>query len=341
MSGIASAGPASAVDAGGSDPAAIDAAAARLAAGRLVAFPTETVYGLGADAADDAAVARIFAAKGRPANHPLIVHLPTGGDPGAWARDVPHDAARLIDRFWPGPLTLILPRRPGVGDAAVGGQDAIGLRCPSHPVADALLRAYAAVRGERGRPIGIAAPSANRFGRVSPTTAAHVHAEFDGRGLDLLIVDGGACPVGIESTIVDCTRLATVGPVLLRPGAVTAAMIAETIGRTPTPPDADAPRASGTLASHYAPATPVVLVDADALDDAGDDVVVWTWSAKHLRPRWHRAPRDATFYAHALYATLRALDGEAAAAIWIERPPTTPAWAGVNDRLQRAAAATA
>ena len=157
-----------------------------------------------------------------------------------------------------------------------------------------------------------------------------MHAEFDGRGIDLFVVDGGACRVRIESTIVDCTRLATIGPVLLRPGAVTAAMIAEVLGRVPTTPDANAPRASGTLLLHYAPATPVMLVDADALDDAGDDVVVWTWSGKHLRPRWHRAPRDATFYAHALYATLRALDDEAAAAIWIERPPSTPAWAGVE-----------
>ncbi len=321
----------------------LNRAAERLAAGRLVAFPTETVYGLGADAADDAAVRRIFAAKGRPSDHPLIVHLPVGGDPAAWARDVPDDAQRLIDRFWPGPLTLILPRRVALGDAvghaAAGGQDSIGLRCPAHPVAQALLGAYAALRGTA--PVGVAAPSANRFGRVSPTTAAHVRAEFDGRGVDLFVIDGGPCDVGIESTIVDCTRLATVGPVLLRPGAITAGMIAEVIGRTPSAPDADAPRASGTLASHYAPATPVVLVDAEALDTAADDVLVWTWSAKHLRPRWHRAPRDATVYAHALYATLRSFDDEGAAAIWIERPPATAAWTGVNDRLQRAAAAGA
>ena len=328
-------------------PADIEEAAARLAAGRLVAFPTETVYGLGADAADEAAVARVFAAKGRPADHPLIVHLPIGGDPLQWASDVPLEAERLIDRFWPGPLTLILPRRPGVGAAAAGGQDAIGLRCPAHPVAQAMLLAYALRRDDdehhdRHAPIGIAAPSANRFGRVSPTEASHVHDEFDGRTVDgrevdLYVLDGGACPVGIESTIVDCSRLVSVGPVLLRPGAVTAGMIAEVIHREPLAPDADAPRASGTLESHYAPTTPVRLVDARGLDEAGDDVVVWTWSADRLAPRWHRAPRDATVYAQVLYATLRALDAERASAIWIERPPGTASWSAVNDRLKRAA----
>ena len=320
----------------------IEEAAARLAAGRLVAFPTETVYGLGADAVDATAVARIFAAKGRPADHPLIVHLPVGGDPRQWAYEVPREAEQLIERFWPGPLTLILPRRPGVGEAAAGGQDSIGLRCPAHPVAQALLLAYALrreddARRDRHAPIGIAAPSANRFGRVSPTEAAHVHAEFDGRDIDLLVLDGGACPVGIESTIVDCSRLASLGPVLLRPGAVTAAMIAEVVGREVLAADTAAPRASGTLESHYAPTTPVVLVDGESLNDAGDDVVVWTWSAEHLAPRWHRAPRDATAYAHDLYAALRVMDAEGASEIWIERPPRTAVWAGVNDRLGRAA----
>ena len=321
-------------------PAAADVAeaAARLAAGRLVAFPTETVYGLGADASDPTAVGRIFSAKGRPADHPLIVHLPVGGDPLRWASEVPDAAQRLIDRFWPGPLTLILPRRAGVGEAAAGGQDSIGLRCPAHRVAQELLLAYALLREESDRhaPIGIAAPSANRFGRVSPTTAAHVHDEFDGLGVDLQVVDGGACPLGIESTIVDCSRLETVGAVLLRPGAVSDAMIAEAIGREVQAADPAAPRASGTLASHYAPRTPVVLVETGRLADAPDDVVVWTWSAAALRPRWHRAPRSAVAYAHDLYAALRRLDAEGAAAIWIERPPTAATWVGVNDRLGRA-----
>ena len=203
----------------GSDPASIATCAAALKAGELVAFPTETVYGLGADADNDAAVAKIFSAKGRPSDHPLIVHVPDTG-PGApglahFAEQVPQFAQRLVQAFWPGPLTLILPRRAGVGSAAAGGQDSIGLRCPAHPVAQALLHACSAL-GVRG----LAAPSANQFGRVSPTTAAHVAGEF---GASLLILDGGACAVGIESTIIDCTRGA---PVLLRPGAITPEQVA-------------------------------------------------------------------------------------------------------------------
>ena len=326
------------------DAAAVDAAARRLAAGRLVAFPTETVYGLGADASDPDAVARIFAAKGRPSDHPLIVHLPPDADVLRWARDVPPLATRLIDRFWPGPLTLILPRRPGVGEAAAGGQDSIGLRCPSHPVARRLLRRYAELAGDR--PIGVAAPSANRFGRVSPTRAAHVLAEFrsastDDVDADVYVVDGGDCDVGIESTIVDCSRLASVGPVLLRPGRVTATMLAEVIGARPATADAAAPRASGTLASHYAPTTPVRLVDAAALAEAPDDVAVWSWSREAPAARsgrWSRAPADAERYAHVLYAALRDLDAVGAPAVWIERPPDGPDWVGVLDRLGRAAA---
>ena len=328
----------------------IEAAATRLVAGRLVAFPTETVYGLGADASDPAAVARIFAAKGRPSDHPLIVHLPAGGDPLQWAREVPPLAQRLIDRFWPGPLTLILPRREGVGASAAGGQDSIGLRCPSHPVAQALLARYAALRaaGDRLVPIGIAAPSANRFGRVSPTRAQHVIDEFAGastRDVDatVFVVDGGDCPVGIESTIVDCSRLATMGPVLLRPGSVTAAMLAEVIGVRPAAADCDAPKASGTLESHYAPTTPVRLVDAAMLDEAPADVVVWSHSkpAPTGRAGWERAPDDAASYARRVYAVLRDLDLRGATAIWIERPPATAEWAGVNDRLGRAASGSA
>ena len=324
--------------------AAIDRGAERLAEGRLVAFPTETVYGLGADAADPAAVAAIYAAKGRPAGHPLIVHVPVGADLAGWTRDVPDEARALIDRFWPGPLTLILPRRPGVGEEAAGGQDSIGLRCPAHPVAQALLIAYDMRRTAQDRhaPVGIAAPSANRFGRVSPTRAAHVLDEFgagaatDGEP-DILVVDGGDCEVGIESTILDCSRLATVGPVLLRPGAVTAAMIAEVVGREPQGADAQAPRASGTLDSHYAPVTPVRLVDAATIATAGSDVVVWGWSLDREAFDRRTAPRDVDAYAHALYATLRELDHVGAREIWIEAPPRTPEWAGVHDRLRRAA----
>ena len=185
----------------GSDPAAIAEAAERIRQGALVGFPTETVYGLGADASNDAAVALIFAAKGRPSDHPLIVHVASAAQVADYASDVPAFAARLIEAFWPGPLTLILPRRAGVAAAAAGGQNSIGLRCPAHPVALALLQACGT---------GLAGPSANRFGRVSPTTALHVQEEL---GEDLLVLDGGPCAVGIESTIIDCTRGR---PVLLR-----------------------------------------------------------------------------------------------------------------------------
>ncbi len=239
----------------GADPAAVANAAQRLARGELVAFPTETVYGLGADACSDAAVAGIFAAKGRPSDHPLIVHVTDAAAAQRFTRETPAVADRLIAAFWPGPLTVILPRREGVAGAATGGQDSVGLRCPSHPVARALLQACAALEP----PVhGLAAPSANRFGRVSPTTAAHVEAEF---GDALWVLDGGACEVGIESSIVDCTRGV---PVLLRPGVLTHATIEAACGERLWLPDeleGAAPRASGTLApgqraAHVAGADP-------------------------------------------------------------------------------------
>ena len=205
----------------GRQDSAITQAAQVLAAGGLVAFPTETVYGLGADAGNDAAVAGIFTAKGRPSDHPLIVHVPDANAATRFAAAVPPVAQRLMQAFWPGPLTLILPRRPDAGRAAAGGQDSIGLRCPAHPVAHALLLACAAAQPPV---LGLAAPSANRFGRVSPTAAAHVASEF---GDELLVLDGGATPVGIESAIVDCTRGV---PVLLRPGTLTRAAIESASG---------------------------------------------------------------------------------------------------------------
>ena len=334
----------------GSDPASIETCAAALKAGELVAFPTETVYGLGADADSDAAVAKIFSAKGRPSDHPLIVHMPnTGhGEPGLahFAERVPQFAHRLVQAFWPGPLTLILPRRPGVGSAAAGGQDSIGLRCPAHPVAQALLHACSAL-GVRG----LAAPSANQFGRVSPTTAAHVLAEF---GDPLLILDGGACVVGIESTIIDCTRGA---PVLLRPGAITPEQVAAVCGRSVlTAEDAstpDAPRASGTLQAHYAPNAKLRLMDARALQTAldllGSDidradpviaiyarVLLRSASSKVLR---RRMPDDAATTAQQLFAVLREFDAAGVKLIWVETPPEAGDWDGVRDRLQRAAAA--
>ncbi|HSV45524.1 MAG TPA: L-threonylcarbamoyladenylate synthase, partial [Ramlibacter sp.] len=248
----------------GRSAASVQQAAQVLAAGGLVAFPTETVYGLGANAADDAAVAGIFAAKGRPSDHPLIVHVPDAAAASQFAAAIPPVATRLMQAFWPGPLTLILPRRPEVGAAAAGGQDTIGLRCPAHPVAHALLLACAAATPPVA---GLAGPSANRFGRVSPTTAQHVASEFDD---DLLVLDGGATAVGIESAIVDCTRGA---PVLLRPGTLARAEIERACGeplRLPHEVEGAAPRASGTLEAHYAPNAKVRLMDARSLQAALD-----------------------------------------------------------------------
>ncbi|QHI98915.1 threonylcarbamoyl-AMP synthase [Xylophilus rhododendri] len=331
----------------GQDPGAIARAAEALTQGRLVGLPTETVYGLAANADDASAVAAIFTAKGRPSDHPLIVHLAPPSAPGQrpealarYAADVPDFAARLIDAFWPGPLTLILPRRPEHAAVAAAGQDSVGLRCPSHPVAMAVLTACLA-RGV----YGVAAPSANQFGRVSPTTAAHVAAEFD---FDLLVLDGGPCDVGIESTIVDCSRGA---PVLLRPGAVTAAQVEAACGqplRSPQSLETAAPRASGTLESHYAPRAKVRLMGArelqSALDVLGADarrIAVYARSAIRapspsvlLRPM----PGDALAAAHELFAALRDFDRQGVALIWVETPPADPAWDGVRDRLQRAAA---
>jgi len=306
-------------------------AVAALGRGALVAFPTETVYGLGADAANAEAVAKIFALKGRPADHPLIVHLASTLSLDDWAIDIPEDALRLAAAFWPGPLTLILRKAAHVLPVVTGGQDTVGLRCPSHPVAQALLRGYA--RNGSG---GVAAPSANRFGHVSPTTAQHVRDEF---GPDLMILDGGACGVGLESTIVDLSRGV---PVLLRPGAVTREQIAAVIGHAPRDRDADAPRASGTLAAHYAPGTPLRLVAAAALDGtlagAGPCAVLAFRETLPGAVAFIAAPADPTRYAHDLYANLRVLDAAGAGAILVESPPGTPAWEAVNDRLARAAA---
>jgi len=324
----------------GAVPASIAQAAATLARGELVAFPTETVYGLGANAGDDAAVARIFAAKGRPSDHPLIVHVPDAAGVGAFSPAIPPFAQRLMDAFWPGPLTLILPRRESVGEAAAGGQLSIGVRCPSHPVAHALL-----VESAKLGVHGVAGPSANRFGRVSPTTAQHVASEFDE---SLLVLDGGPCRVGIESTIVDCTRE---GPVLLRPGMITPAQIEQACGerlRAESEFAQASPRASGTLESHYAPNARVRLMDAaqlqTALDVLGNEassiaiysrVILKTPSSGVIR---RRMPDDAHETARQLFAVLREFDTQGVGLIWVETPPDTPEWAGVRDRLKRAAA---
>ena len=324
----------------GRQQSSIAQAARVLAAGGLVAFPTETVYGLGADAGNDQAVAGIFAAKGRPADHPLIVHVPDAAAVARFAASVPAVAQRLMQAFWPGPLTLILPRRPDMGRAAAGGQDSIGLRCPAHPVAHALLLACAATQPPV---LGLAGPSANRFGRVSPTTAAHVASEFDD---GLLVLDGGATPVGIESAIVDCTRGV---PVLLRPGTLTRAQVEAACGERLWLPDelpGAAPRASGTLESHYAPQAKVRLMEArqlqGALDVLGPDaaaIAVYARTALRTRtPHYRRMPDDAIETARQLFAVLREFDAAGVKLIWIETPPDAPEWDGVRDRLRRAAA---
>ena len=306
----------------------ITRAARILERGGLVAFPTETVYGLGADASNPAAITRLYAVKGRPPGHPVIVHFSDAEHAFAWAREVPAAARVLAARFWPGPLTLILARAPQVGDFVTGGQDSVGLRVPGHPLALELLAAFGG---------GLAAPSANRFGRVSPTTAQHVKEDL-GADVDL-VLDGGPCGVGIESTIVDLSRG---GPVLLRPGGVPAADIEEALGVPIGGPDAEAPRVSGGLPSHYAPHTPARLVGAESLGAQiakhGTHAAVLAFGPPDERVGfWLRMPRDPEAYARKLYAALRELDATGCAMLLIESPPATPEWRAVLDRLRRAA----
>jgi L-threonylcarbamoyladenylate synthase len=316
---------------------AIARAAARLAAGEVVAFPTETVYGLGARADRDSAVARIFSLKGRPPDHPLIVHVAGIEGAEAFAASLPVSALRLMRRFWPGPLSVVVERRAGVALAASGGLPTIGLRCPDHPVASALLRAALAL----GVP-GVAAPSANRFGRVSPTTAAHVADEF---GPDLPVLDGGACREGIESTIVDCTADP---PALLRPGTLDRRLLEELLGQALRERDADSPRVPGSLESHYAPgaalhlAAPAQLaaaVEAAVREVGAQRVGVYSRLTPALAPGvvFQPMPDNAAQAAHELFAALRQFDARGVAQIWVETPPSGPDWDGVRDRLQRAA----
>ena len=319
------------------DAAAVEVkrAAVLLRAGELVAFPTETVYGLGADAANPAAVAKIFAAKGRPADHPLIVHLPGHGHLDRWARDIPAAAFELAEAFWPGPLTLILKRQPGVPDVVTGGQDTVGLRVPGHPLALELLREFDG---------GVAAPSANRFGHISPTTAQHVREELG--AAVALVLDGGPCRVGIESTILDLSRER---PTLLRPGMIGIGAIAAVLGEEPALTAGDAPpRVSGSLDAHYAPRTPLTLVPGDGLPIAVRNAIVAREKTAvyscleqpfhHELIVWRRAPAEAEPFAHDLYASLRELDALGCARIVVQRPPSTEAWRAINDRLKRAAA---
>ncbi|NGP53185.1 L-threonylcarbamoyladenylate synthase [Thioalkalivibrio sp. XN8] len=315
-------------------PAAIAAAAQLLRDGGVVAIPTETVYGLGAVAMNPAAVRRVFAIKGRPANHPLIVHLASAEALPEWAREIPDSAWRLAERFWPGPLTLVLLRQPQVPDEVTGGQDSVALRVPAQPVARELI----ALAGP------LAAPSANRFGRVSPTTAQHVLAELGG-DVDM-ILDAGPCRVGLESTILS---LIDDEPALLRPGRVTVAEIEAVLGRPVVPPP-QALRAPGRLASHYAPATPLELVAASELPKrlaassaAGTHVAVLAHSPEAIAAAGvagaavTEMPAAAAEYGQLLYATLRRLDAVGHELILVEAPPPAPEWLAVRDRLSRAA----
>ena len=313
-------------------PDEIAAAVAALHAGEVIGLPTETVYGLAGDASNPAAVARIFAIKGRPSSHPVIVHVPDAGHVSRWARETPPAAAALMRHFWPGPLTIVLPRSDSVSGAVTGGQDTIALRVPAHPVALQVLRAFGS---------GLAAPSANRYGRISPTTAAHVRADL---GQDVRIVlDGGPADVGLESTIVACLDQQVA---ILRPGRVGVADIEAVTGPV-TGASPTAPRVPGSVVSHYAPRTRLQIVDATALAEvmaenakAGRTVAVLGRGTMPNPPAaaWLAAAPDAQAYGRALYDHLRRLDEAGADVILVVRPPDEPAWAAIHDRLERAAA---
>ncbi|MFO1222783.1 MAG: L-threonylcarbamoyladenylate synthase [Burkholderiaceae bacterium] len=318
----------------GAGSAGIEQAAQRLAAGGLVALPTETVYGLAARADDDTAVAAIFAAKGRPADHPLIVHVRSRDEALGFAAGLNDAAERLIAAFWPGPVTVIVPRAPGRADAAAARLPTLALRCPAHPVARALLERCA----QLGVP-GLAAPSANRFGHVSPTTAQHVADEL---GDELLVLDGGACEHGIESAIVDCSGAA---PALLRPGVVSRERLEQALGAALGEPDERSPGAPGTLESHYAPCATLRLMSAAEMKSALQvlpasiqGLAVYSRTAPRRHPLVQVMPDDPRAVARELFAVLRAFDARGVKLIWVEQPPDTPEWEGVNDRLQRAAA---
>ncbi len=308
-----------------------ESALAALQRGEAIGLPTETVYGLAADASNAKAVRNIFAIKGRPADHPLIVHIAEPALIDDWARDIPESAQRLAAAFWPGPLTLILKKQTHVPVEVTGGQDTVGLRCPAHPVALELLRAFGG---------GLAAPSANRFGRISPTTAQHVRDEFG--DAVAIVLDGGECEVGIESTIVD---LSGSKPRILRPGMISQARIEAVIGTVEAGAGADSPRASGTLEAHYAPRTPLLLVPRNALEREAAEQRAFGKRVSVLALQRLPADTDGVAlpdipddYAHGLYAALRLLDARGDNLLLVERPPDTSAWVAVHDRLRRSAA---
>jgi L-threonylcarbamoyladenylate synthase len=320
------------------DSARIAQAVEVLKRGGLVAVPTETVYGLAADASNQAAVRAIFAAKGRPADHPVIIHVADASAIDVWAREVPDSARALATAFWPGPLTLVLKRSPRALDVVTGGQDTVGLRCPAHPWARALLQAFGGA---------LAAPSANRFGHLSPTTAEHVRAGLGEKptgALDL-ILDGGACPVGIESTIVD---LSGAQPTLLRPGSITRLALEQVLGTPVAEPGGAAPRAPGRLERHYAPRTPLEVVPVDrlgsrlaALFHLRVAVLAPAAVLRTLRAQPAveiAASEEPVAYARELYANLHQLDQAVADRIVVSAPASGPEWAAIHDRLRRAQA---
>ena len=331
----------------GQSSQSIALAAQELQRGDLIGLPTETVYGLAADACNTQAVAKIFSIKGRPSDHPLIVHVTDIESAERFASDIPDFAKRLIDAFWPGPLTLILPRIANVATNAAGGQNSVGIRCPSHPIARQILLAAQDVGVW-----GLAAPSANKFGRISPTTAAHVREEF---GDAFLIVDGGACDVGIESAIVDCTRGQ---PVLLRPGVLTLEQLSSACGERVLlegeilTKALSAPKASGTLAAHYAPFAKLFLMNKQEMEQKlaqrkeGFPIGIWSMAPLNAQSQgpsdkksgisWQEMPGDPVLCAHALFAQLRSFDSLGVKQIWVESPPSESAWDGVHDRLRRA-----
>ena len=320
-------------------------AAANLLAGGLVAFPTETVYGLGADACNADAVARIYSVKGRPADHPLIVHIASMAGLGDWADDVPGYAISLARDFWPGPMTLVVRRSGLAGDFVTGGQDTVGVRVPDHPVALGLLEAFVRAGGK-----GVAAPSANRFGNVSPTTAQAVSDELGDYLADGdQILDGGPCEVGVESTIIDCTGDV---PKILRPGAITAQMIAESTGLpiagkfvytdddlagisvNGEAVDSNSIRVSGSLEAHYAPVATVVLDQSPVAGQgfiAMADVVAGEGVVRLAAPKSHED------FARVLYSALRAADQQGLETVVVEQPLGDGIAVAIRDRLKRAA----
>jgi L-threonylcarbamoyladenylate synthase len=311
----------------------IETAVQALRDGELVAFPTETVYGLGANAQNPAAVRKIFEAKGRPVSHPVIVHLDSPRFLHRWVREVPETATKLAERFWPGPLTMVMPRAPNVHDIVTGGQDTVAIRVPSHPMAQQLLTAFGG---------GIAAPSANRYGKLSPTRAEHVREEL-GETVKV-ILDGGECQIGLESTIVSFEGQSVR---LLRPGGVTAAQIRQVVGELLIGADLQSPRVPGGTPSHYAPTTPMAIVPsgevdahAAALSEGGRRVAVLAQRLplkSHKYVTWINAGRRPEQYGHDLYANLRTLDKAGCQQILVQDVPEGEAWDAIRDRLRRAA----